>query len=307
MTAILVGLLLLFAAVGIIVLVVAAPRARTSDHASDRLREWGRVASARADEAVKRSGSGIVGLVDLAGIRLSAGAVVLVIAVSAAGAAVFGMIVALSRPSLIAWLLPVLLPIVVLVAARFLLLHRIEKRRQAFGEQLEGTLQLLASGLRAGHSLQRAVDSVSTDSASPTAEEFTRVVNEHRLGRPLSDAILSVATRMKSDDLEWTAQAVAIHREVGGNLGEVLDHVADTIRERQQIRRQVATLSSEGRVSAIVLMALPVGIALILSVLSPGYLAIFVTTPLGILLLGVSVVLFIVGSLWLRAITRIRF
>jgi tight adherence protein B len=232
---------------------------------------------------------------------------VLLISVSAAGAAVLGMIVALSRPSLIAWLLPVLLPVVVLVVARLLLVHRIDKRRQAFSEQLEGTLQLLASGLRAGHSLQRAVDSVSTDSASPTAEEFTRVVNEHRLGRPLSDAMLAVATRMQSDDLAWTAQAVAIHREVGGNLSEVLDHVAETIRERQQIRRQVATLSSEGRISAIVLMALPVGIALLLSVLSPGYLALFVTTPIGFLLLGVCLVLFIVGSLWLRAITRIRF
>ena len=307
MTPILVGLLLLFAAAGLVVFVVAAPRSATGDHAADRLREWGRVASARADDAVKRSGSGVVGMVELAGIHLSAGAVVLLISVSAAGAAVLGMIVALSRPSLIAWLLPVLLPVVVLVVARLLLVHRIDKRRQAFSEQLEGTLQLLASGLRAGHSLQRAVDSVSTDSASPTAEEFTRVVNEHRLGRPLSDAMLAVATRMQSDDLAWTAQAVAIHREVGGNLSEVLDHVAETIRERQQIRRQVATLSSEGRISAIVLMALPVGIALLLSVLSPGYLALFVTTPIGFLLLGVCLVLFIVGSLWLRAITRIRF
>ena len=306
MTPILGGFLLLFIAAGVVILLVAAPRSQPGGY-SGRLREWGRSASLRADDAVHKSGTGLAGRIELAGVRMSAGTFVLLAASVIAGSAVLGMLVALARPSLVALLLPVALPILAALAVRLLLDHRIEARRKAFAEQLEGTLQLLASGLRAGHSLQRAVDSVSTDSASPTAEEFTRVVNEHRLGRPLSDALESVATRMASDDLAWTAQAVAIHREVGGNLSELLDHVGETIRERQQIRRQVATLSSEGRVSAVVLMVLPIAIALVLSVLSPGYLSIFVTTPLGWGLLGLSVVLFIVGSLWLRAITRIRF
>ncbi|MDH6182300.1 tight adherence protein B [Microbacteriaceae bacterium SG_E_30_P1] len=307
MTPLLAGLLLLFVAAAIVILLVARPRSQAPGYAAERLRQWGRTASERTDDAVRRRGLGIVERVELSGLHVSAGAVVLLAATAAAGAVVLGIVIALARPSFVAWVLPVVLPAVVVVGVRLFLDYRIDRRRAAFSEQLEGTLQLLASGLRAGHSLQRAVDSVSTDSASPTAEEFTRVINEHRLGRPLSDAFLGVAERMKSDDLAWTAQAVAIHREVGGNLSEVLDHVADTIRERQQIRRQVATLSSEGRVSAIVLMVLPVGVALLLSVVSPGYLSLFVTTPLGFALLGLCLILFIVGSLWLRSITRIRF
>lgn len=306
MTPILGGLLLLFIASGVVILIVASPRSEPRGY-SERLRDWGRTASSRADDAIQKSGTGLASRIELAGVRMSAGAFVLLAASAIAASAVLGMLVALARPSLIAFLLPVALPILAAFAVRLLLDNRTEARRKAFSEQLEGTLQLLASGLRAGHSLQRAVDSVSTDSASPTAEEFTRVVNEHRLGRPLSDALQSVATRMASDDLAWTAQAVAIHREVGGNLSELLDHIGETIRERQQIRRQVATLSSEGRVSAVVLMVLPIAIALLLSVLSPGYLAIFVTTPIGWLLLALSIILFIAGSLWLRAITKIRF
>ena len=309
MTTLVIGLLALFAAAGIIILIVAAPRrvAAVNVHATDRFREWGRRASERADSALKKRDPHTVSALELAGVRASAGTVALVVSVIAASAAAIGIIAAIARPSLIAWILPVLFPLAVLLAARLLLTHRIESRRSAFSDQLEGTLQLLASGLRAGHSLQRAMDSVSHDSDSPTAEEFTRVVNEHRLGRDLSDALTGIAQRMKSDDMAWTAQAVAIHREVGGNLSELLDHVAETIRERQQIRRQVATLSSEGRVSAVVLMVLPVAIALLLSVLSPGYLAMFVTTPLGFVLLGICVVLFVCGSLWLRAITKIEF
>lgn len=307
MTPVLLGLLALFAAAGIVILIVARGRQASGAGAADRFRDWGRRATERADDAVKRRGSTTVGLLELAGVRASAGAVVLGVSLLMASVAVLGIVVALSRPSLAAWVLPVLLPVLVLIGGRVLLSQRIETRRKHFSEQLEGTLQLLSSGLRAGHSLQRAMDSVSRDSSSPTAEEFTRVVNEHRLGRDLSDALLGTAERMKSDDLAWTAQAVAIHREVGGNLSEVLDHVGETIRERQQIRRQVATLSSEGRVSALVLMVLPVAIAAVLTVLSPGYLAMFVTTPIGLGLLVLCVILFTLGSLWLRSITRIRF
>ena len=309
MTTVVIGLLALFAAAGIIILIVAAPRqtVTATGAGTDRFRELRDRAFRRADAAMKKRDPHTVSDLELAGMRVSAGTVVLVLAVIAAGASALGIIVALARPSLIAWLLPLLFPLAILLGARLLLSHRIESRRRAFADQLEGTLQLLASGLRAGHSLQRAMDSVSRDSDSPTAEEFTRAVNEHRLGRDLSDALTGISDRMKSDDMAWTAQAVAIHREVGGNLSELLDHVAETIRERQQIRRQIATLSSEGRVSAVVLMVLPVGIALLLSVLSPGYLAMFVTTPLGFVLLAVCLVLFVSGSLWLRAITKIEF
>jgi tight adherence protein B len=203
--------------------------------------------------------------------------------------------------------LPIGLVAFTVLGARFLLERRISKRRLAFADQLDDTLSLVASGLRAGHSLPRAMDAVSQEAESPTAEEFARILNQHRLGRDLGEAIGLSAARMQSDDLAWVSQAVAIHREVGGNLSEVLDHVGETIRERSQVRRQVATLSAEGRMSANVLIALPVLIAVVLAVISPGYLTAFLTTPLGWAMIAGGLVLFAIGIVWLRAVVRVRF
>jgi len=304
MTPLVLGVFAVFAGVAIALLLgFSSPKAQESAS----LAEWTRQATERADAAVRSRNAGFVEKLDLAGWKQSAGTVVLGAILAAAAAAVLGLIMALASPSLLSWLLILLLPAFTLLIGRVLLDRRIEQRRTAFAEQLEGTLQLIASGLRAGHSLQRSLVSVSQDSSSPTAEEFARVVNEHRLGRDIGDAMLATAGRMKSEDLTWTAQAFAIHREVGGNLSEVLDHIADTIRERQQIRRQVSTLSSEGRMSAVVLMVLPVAIALILTVISPNYLSTFFTSAIGLLMLLVSLVLFAVGGLWLRSIVRIKF
>lgn len=304
MTPLVLGVFAVFAGVAVALLLGFRS---TSAEETASLAEWRRRAAERADAAVRSRNAGFVEKLDLAGWKQSAGSVVLGAVLAAAAAAALGLVMALASPSVLSWTLILLLPAAALLIGRVLLDRRIEQRRTAFAEQLEGTLQLVASGLRAGHSLQRALVAVSQDSSSPTAEEFARVVNEHRLGRDIGDAMLATAERMRSEDLAWTAQAFAIHREVGGNLSEVLDHIADTIRERQQIRRQVSTLSSEGRMSAVVLMVLPVAIAVILTVISPGYLSTFFTSPLGLLMLLVSLVLFLVGGLWLRAIVRIRF
>lgn len=276
---------------------------------AEALRLLGDRAATVTDAAMQRRGLSFVTVDDLelAGVRMSRGAYVVMLAIITIAVALLGGIAAASVGSPFAWLLWLVAVVAVPLAGRLVLGHRAHKRRALFADQLDDTLQLISSGLRAGHSLARAIDAVSRDAESPTAEEFARIINENRLGMDLGQAIMRAARRMKSDDLAWTSQAVDIHREVGGNLSEVLDHVSETIRERNQIRRQVATLSSEGRISANVLMALPIGIALILSVLSPGYLSIFVTTPIGLVLVGVSVVLFAVGAVWMRAITRIKF
>jgi tight adherence protein B len=244
---------------------------------------------------------------ELAGVATPANTVVLRVVIAAALALLLGVVIALVRPSLMAWVLPLALVAFTLLGARFLLERRITKRRAAFSDQLDDTLSLVASGLRAGHSLPRAMDAVAQESESPTAEEFARILNQHRLGRDLGEAIDLSASRMRSDDLAWVGQAVAIHREVGGNLSEVLDHVGETIRERSQIRRQVATLSAEGRMSANVLIALPVLIAIVVSVMSPTYLVAFVSTPLGWAMIGGSLVLFAVGVVWLRAVVQVKF
>lgn len=282
---------------------------RTGGSRAGALRLLGDRAADATDAAMQRRGLSFVTLDDLelAGLKMRPGAYVVMLAVITAIVALVGAGVAASMGAPLAWLVYIALVIMVPLGGRAVLGYLTRKRRATFADQLDDTLQLISSGLRAGHSLARAIDAVSREAESPTAEEFARIINENRLGMDLGEAIMRAARRMKSDDLAWTSQAVDIHREVGGNLSEVLDHVSETIRERNQIRRQVATLSSEGRISANVLMALPIGIAVILSILSPGYLGVFVSTPIGWVMVGVSVVLFVVGAIWMRAITRIKF
>lgn len=204
---------------------------------------------------------------------------------------------------LLGLLFAVLAPIGAKVVVRVL----ISKRQHAFADQLDDTLQLLASSLRAGHSLMQALDSVSREAEEPTASEFARIINETRVGRELSHALEETAQRMTSDDFTWVTQAIAINREVGGNLAEVLDGVGHTIRERNQIRRQVRALAAEGKLSAIVLILLPFGIGGFLMMSNPEYIGKLTQSLLGIGMLGVGAVLLIVGGLWLRKVVSFKF
>ncbi|GAB3201650.1 hypothetical protein GCM10027261_36680 [Geodermatophilus arenarius] len=200
-----------------------------------------------------------------------------------------------------------LLALLVPLGARVVVRLRTGRRQVRFADQLDDALQLMASSLRAGHSLLRAVDAVADQAPAPIGEEFARIVNETRVGRDLGAALDEVAARVDSDDFRWTAQAIAIHREVGGNLAEVLDTVGHTIRERNAIRRQVKALSAEGRLSAWVLMALPVGIVAFLAVTNPAYLSAFTGSLAGWVMVAVSAVLLVVGGLWLKKTVAIRF
>lgn len=224
------------------------------------------------------------------------------ILVGGAATAVAAVGLVLAGPAA-ALLMALLVPAVVAALLRM----KAARRRAGFADQLEDSLQLLSSSLRAGHSLLRAVDSVAAEAEEPTAREFTRVVNETRLGRDLGPALTDVAARMASQDFEWVSQAVAIHREVGGDLAEVLDAVGGTIRERGQIRRQVKSLAAEGKLSAIVLIVLPFGVVGFLALANPGYLAKFTQSVVGYGMLGACVVLLTIGILWLRKVVQITF
>jgi tight adherence protein B len=197
--------------------------------------------------------------------------------------------------------------VVVPLGAKVLVSLRASRRQAAFADQLDDSLQLMASSMRAGHSLLRALDAVAQDADSPTSDEFARIVNETRVGRDLTAALEETAERMGSDDFAWVAQAIAIHREVGGNLAEVLDAVSATIRERGAIRRQVKALAAEGKLSAIVLLVLPFGISGFLYMTNPAYLARFTHSGLGWAMLVAAGVLLSVGALWLKKTVSIRF
>jgi tight adherence protein B len=225
--------------------------------------------------------------------------VLLVLLVTLGGGVIGTMLVGLLVGLLVAVAIP--------LGARLYVKIRTSRRQSAFADQLEDSLQLMASSLRAGHSIMRAIDAVSQEADSPTAEEFARLVNETRVGRDLTDALDEVAERTASDDFLWVAQAISIQREVGGNLAEVLDAVGHTIRERNAIRRQVKALSAEGKLSALVLMALPFGIVAFISMTNPSYLAGFTESLVGYGMLAVAAVMMTIGGLWLKNTVKIRF
>jgi tight adherence protein B len=203
----------------------------------------------------------------------------------------------------LAFLLAVLVP----VANRIGLSVRIKRRQAAFADQLDDSLQLMAGSLRAGHSLLQSLASVARESDQPTSEELSRVINEVRIGRDLGEVLDEAGARMSSQDFVWVSQAIEINREVGGNLADVLDGVANTIRERNTIRRQVKALAAEGKLSAYILMALPIGIIGILALASPSYVAFFASGLLGYLMIAAGVVLLVIGGLWLRKTVRVTF
>jgi tight adherence protein B len=180
------------------------------------------------------------------------------------------------------------------------------RRRARFQEQLPGTLQLLAGALQAGHGLYQAADTVVHEAGEPIAGEFQRVLTEARLGRPFEEALAAMATRMQSLDFQWTVMAIGLQAQVGGNLAEVLGTVAQTIRERSVLKRQVRTLSAEGRLSAVILSALPPLLFVALLAFNPVFIAPLWSTRTGLLLLGGAAGLMVVGVLWMRKLVEIE-
>jgi tight adherence protein B len=191
-----------------------------------------------------------------------------------------------------------LIPYAWLVRAR-------KKRQKKMAEQLPDVLAILASSLRAGHSFLQALDQVAGEIKDPSASEFHRVVSEIRLGRSIDDAMVEMADRIGSEDMRWAVMAVNIQRQVGGNLAEVLDIVANTVRERAYVQRQVRVLSAEGRISIGILSALPFGILLYLTVMNPDYVSPLLTTMIGRILLIVGGALMAAGIFVMTRIVRI--
>jgi Flp pilus assembly protein TadB len=188
---------------------------------------------------------------------------------------------------------------------RILLNRLIRRRRDAFAEQLPDLLQLIASSLQSGFSLPQALDAVVRQDAQPAAGEFSRALAEARLGGDLEDCLETVADRMGSEDLRWTVMAIRIQRRIGGNLAEVLTTTASTIRERGFLRRQVHALSAEGRLSAYVLIALPVAVGGFLFIFNPKYMRPLYTTGVGEMMLGGAVVLLVLGMILMRQMIKL--
>jgi tight adherence protein B len=220
-----------------------------------------------------------------------------------AASVVSGVIVGVFTHVVLGIMAAVLTPL----AARGVLSFLTNRRRAKFDAQLPDTIQTLIGGLRAGHSVMRSIDAVAVDADAPTSEELGRILNEARIGKDAHEAIEEAAERMASEDFAWLAQAIQIHREVGGDLAEVLEHVAETIRERSQIKGQIRSLSAEGIMSSYILMALPIGIFILFTVINPTYIAVLTSSVMGFALIGLSITMYIIGGFWLSRIVKIKF
>jgi Flp pilus assembly protein TadB/Mg-chelatase subunit ChlD len=192
------------------------------------------------------------------------------------------------------------------LSTRTFLSVRVNRRLGAFDDQLPDVFQLLSGSLSAGFSLQQALEKAATEGQSPVAGELSRALAESRLGIDLATCLDNVARRMKSTDLTWMAMAIRIQREVGGNLAEVLQTSVHTMRERGAVRRHVRALSAEGRLSAYVLLSLPLGLGLFFLLVRTDYVRPLWTTLPGSIMSITGGVLMIMGWLWMRKLIKVE-
>jgi tight adherence protein B len=199
-----------------------------------------------------------------------------------------------------------LLALFVPYLSREFFLRKLARRRNQFSEQLPDALQVISSALRSGHSFAGALAVVVESSSEPMKSEMQRVVADEQLGIPLEQSLNVVAERMASRDLEQVALVGELQREAGGNAAEVVDRVAETIRERFELRRLINTLTAQGRMSRWIVSAVPVVIILILQVINPHYLHPLVSTLGGKIALVFAAGLVIGGSLVIKKIVDIK-
>lgn len=183
---------------------------------------------------------------------------------------------------------------------------KVKQRAKKLEDQLPDTLTLLASTLKAGYSFIQGMDAVANEGEEPLAGEFRRTVNEARLGKDLDVALDDLSERVASVDLLWAIVAIKIQREVGGNLAELLTTVADTMTQRTRLRGEVAALTAEGRVSALVLLVLPFGVGAAMYFMNQAYISTLWSHTLGFVALGVAGVSMVIGALWMRKIVDIE-
>jgi tight adherence protein B len=196
---------------------------------------------------------------------------------------------------------------------RFWLTRRKNGRLNQFNKQLPDTITLIANALRAGSSFLQSIELVVRESRPPISIEFGRVIREVNLGLPFDTAIENMVKRVKSEDFELMATAIAIQHQVGGNLAEILDSIAFTIRERIRIKGEIRTLTAQQRMSGYVVGGLPIGLAAIIYVAAPNFFdPMFskppdvIGIPLGVILIGIAAFMMAVGFLFIRRIVDIE-
>jgi tight adherence protein B len=257
--------------------------------------------SQAAEDEVQRRGllSGMNSTLEQANIPMAAGEAIMAMV---GLATVAGIMVAIFN-GLIAGLVSFFIFLLVIVA---LIRFTGSREKRKFENQLPDTLTLMSTSLRAGYSLLQATEAVSSEAQNPTAREFGRAISEARLGITVTDSLNGIVERTQSQDFEWAVMAIEIQREVGGNLAEVLQTVADTMRARNRLKGEIRALTAEGRISAFVLGSLPFAMALFLWTTNREYLQPLLENTFGQIAIGVGLLLMAGGVFWLKKIVDIE-
>lgn len=191
-------------------------------------------------------------------------------------------------------------------APGFFLKFRQRRRLKAFNYQLGDTIVLLSNALKAGYSFAQAMATIAKSSSPPMADEFSRAVREMNLGVSVDDALQHMVKRIESEDFDLMVTAVQIHRVVGGNLAEILDTIAFTIRERIRIQGEIRTLTAQARASGWIITGLPFALGLILTFISPSYITPMFHEWIGYVLMGLGMVAILIGYGIISKITNIQ-
>ena len=179
---------------------------------------------------------------------------------------------------------------------------RIERIERQFPEALD----LMGRAMRAGHAFPSALKMVADEMSDPIGRDFRILFDEMNYGVSTNDALAHLADRVPVPDVSYFVVAVMIQREAGGNLAELLDKIATIVRERLKLLGEVRTLSAEGKLSAIILTALPFGVGLVINLVNPAFMDVLWADPAGIRMVGVALLMMLLGMLWMRSIIRIR-
>jgi tight adherence protein B len=192
-------------------------------------------------------------------------------------------------------------------APEFIIKRMAKRRLEKFGEQLTDGLVMLSNGLRAGFTLQQAIQLLVEESKPPLSQEFSLVLRQYNLGMDMDEALQRCVQRTKDEDLALAVTAISITREIGGNLAEIFDRIVGMIRERKLLDGKVKALTSQGKMQAMVVACIPYVLALAVVKINPEMMKLMWTTFPGFLALGLVVILDTIGYLWVLKLTKVEY
>lgn len=227
--------------------------------------------------------------------------------VSAVVLSVSAFVLCLNLPGLTAYLAAILAGATGFYSPELMARYMKRKRRLAFADQLVDALIMLSNGLRAGFTLQQAIEMVAEESKPPVSQEFELVLREFHFGVDLETAMVNCAKRVRNDDLSLAVTAISICRQVGGNLAEIFDRIVTMVRNRKLIEGKVDALTAQGRMQAVIVALLPWVFAFFCAKVNPELMQLLWKTIPGILAVVLAIVLDVAGYLWVRKLAMIKY